>query len=185
MICPKCNSKFKGVLNFCPRCGNLFNLKIVDEYSEKYSSYDIEQYIQNNFENNGNPKDEYFLFGWFYAISKRMIRTTIYLLLWFLFILFCIKKWDGVILLYIRLFPLSGPLLVLLVVLFVKYHPMLLGKLLNNDIMSKYRKLLNNSKECSKEEINKKIASENKLDYRLLSLSIIISILLILLFIFL
>lgn len=184
MICPKCNSKFKGQLNFCPRCGNLFNSKIVDEYSENYSSYDIEQYIHNNFENNGNPKDEYFLFGWIYSISKKMIRTTIYLLLWFFFILYCIKEWDGVILLFIRLLPLSGPLLVLLVVLFVKYHPLLLSNLLNKDIISKYRKLLNNSKKCSKEELIKKIVEQNKIDYRLLFLSIFVSVILIL-FIFL
>ncbi|MBR4262311.1 MAG: hypothetical protein IKQ35_02995 [Bacilli bacterium] len=180
MICPKCNSKYKSQLNFCPRCGNLFNSIVVDEFAEKYSSYDIEQYIQNNFESNGNPKDEYFLFGWFYSISKKMIRTTIYLLLWFLFILYCIKEWGGVILLFIRLYPFSGPILVLLVVLFVKYHPLLLSKLLNNDIMSKYRKLLNDSKDCSKEDIIKKITEENNIDYKLLTLSIIVSIILIL-----
>ena len=82
------------------------------------------------------------------------------------------------------MFPLSGPLLVFLVVLFVKYHPLLLSNLLNKDIISKYKKLLNNSKKCSKEELIKKIVEQNKIDYRLLFLSIFVSVILIL-FIFL
>ena len=174
MICPKCNSKFKGHLNFCPKCGYLFNNKVVDNYSEAFMSYYLEPYINNNFEPNGFPKMYYLIVGWFYAIMKKMYRTTLYLLFWFLLLLYSIKHWSDILLIFIKLYPTGIFIIIFFVVLFVKYYITLLTTFINKDIIYKCRKIIKN--ENDKEKINKLIIKDTKNDYMLLSISIIITI---------
>ena len=176
MECPKCNSKYKGKLNFCPKCGYLFDSKIVDSYSSAHLSYYLETYINNNFESNGFPKVYYLLFGWFYAITKKMYRTTLYLLFWFLLLLFSIKHWTDVLLIFIRLYPVGVFIIIFFVVLFVKYYITLLTKCINNDILIKCKKILKNVENDNQELINNLIKDDNKNNYKLLTISIIVTI---------
>lgn len=182
MICPKCESKLKNDVKYCPRCGYLFNSNDVNFYSEVFNTKLLDVYYPNKSKRvYSNISIPYLLFGYFYAAYMKMYKcaiVTFFAQMFFFFILIYFEKLVFAsygFMFYSIFFLLVGCILIYV------YYSINFDKLLLEKRKNKIRTILRLNYDKPYDEIKEIIIKDSKNSKTGLIFSIVVTVMLLVL----
>ena len=163
MKCPKCNAEYKTNLKFCPKCGEVFESNDIQMFSDIYNLELLEMYYPNKEEKIYTKKInyKYLLFGYVYAIYKRMYKHAAISIILFalgLLILYYFKLmvvYSLGFLFYFIFFIMISP------IVFYIYNVFNFDRLLLLYRKQRINKIISKNRDKSKEEIEKIIIKDS------------------------
>lgn len=179
MICPKCESKLKNDVKYCPRCGYLFNSNDVNFYSEVFNTKLVDIYYPDKSKRiYSNISIPYLLFGYFYAAYMKMYKCAfITFFIQFFFILIIIYFEKVVFASYGFMFYSIFFLLVGCVLIYI-YYSINFDKLLLEKRKNKVREIIRLNYDKSFDELQQIVIKDSKRSVIGLAVSILITFLL-------
>lgn len=179
MVCPNYKTVLKNESKYCPRCGMIFESDDVYKHSKDFEADYLERYLDGNIRRDGIPSFKYFIFGFYYAIYKRMYKTSIFLFLAFIILITFIINSDFFVLFSIRYYPVGMIALFLFFAFAIRYFFHKLKEIIMKECRYRLYKITKREIEDKNEIINL-IELDTKNNLKGLIFSILVTIIIIL-----